>query len=134
MISLMADGQRWTNLLPDGTISNDPAQLQEMNANTTLWSPYMKQFVLSDWAIEDGSFLRLNTLTVGYTLPTKLSRRIGMNRLRIYASGYNVHTWTNYSGFDPEVSTRRKTPLTPGVDYSAYPKSRLLVFGLNVSF
>jgi len=134
MISLMADGQRWTNLLPDGTISNDPAQLQEMNANTTLWSPYMKQFVLSDWAIEDGSFLRLNTLTVGYTLPTKLSRRIGMNRLRIYASGYNVHTWTDYSGFDPEVSTRRKTPLTPGVDYSAYPKSRLLVFGLNVSF
>jgi len=134
MISMMAEGQRWTNLLPDGTISNDPAQLQEMNAHTTLWSPYMSRFVFSDWAVEDGSFLRLNTLTLGYTFPQTLTNKIGISQLRIYGSAYNVFTWTNYSGFDPEVSTRRKTPLTPGVDYSAYPKSRLLVFGINLSF
>ncbi len=134
MISIMASGNRWTNLRPDGTISNDPAELQAMNANTTLWSPYMKTFVLSDWAVEDGSFLRLTTITLGYTLPTSISSKLKMKKLRVYASGYNLWLLTNYSGFDPEVSTRRKTNLTPGVDYSAYPKSKSFVFGLNVNF
>lgn len=134
MISEMADGKRWTNLLPDGTISNDPQQLEQMNATTTMWSPYMSRFVFSDWAVEDGSFLRLNTLTLGYTVPAKLTNKIRVKNLRVYASGYNVFCLTNYTGFDPEVSTRRRTPLTPGVDYSAYPKSRLLVFGVNLNF
>lgn len=134
MITLMADGNRWTNLKEDGTISNDPAELTQMNANTTMWSPYMSRFVFSDWAVEDGSFLRLNTLTLGYTVPNEITNRINVQNLRFYVSGYNVFLWTNYSGFDPEVSTRRKTPLTPGVDYSAYPKSRSIVFGLNLSF
>jgi hypothetical protein len=84
--------------------------------------------------VEDGSFLRLNTLTLGYTIPKNIVGRIKLENLRLYASAYNVYTWTNYSGFDPEVSTRRKTALTPGVDYSAYPKSRSIVFGLNLTF
>jgi TonB-dependent starch-binding outer membrane protein SusC len=134
LISIMESGQRWTNLKADGTISNDPAELTAMNANTTLWSPYSKTFVLSDWAVEDGSFLRLSTLTLGYTLPEKISRKLKMKKLRFYASAYNVWLWTNYSGFDPEVSTRRNTPLTPGVDYSAYPRSKSYLFGLNVNF
>ncbi|WP_316844754.1 TonB-dependent receptor [Pedobacter psychrodurus] len=134
MISEMATGNRWTNLRADGTISNDPAELSAMNANTTLWSPYMKTFVLSDWAVEDGSFLRLSTLTLGYTLPAKISEKLKMKKFRIYASAYNLWLLTNYSGFDPEVSTRRKNPLTPGVDYSAYPKSKSFVFGVNVNF
>lgn len=134
MISTMASGQRWNNLRADGTISNDAAELEAMNANTTLWSPYMSKYVLSDWAVEDGSFLRLGTLTLGYTLPKAISQKLKMKSLRIYASGYNVFVLTNYSGFDPEVSTRRKDPLTPGVDYSAYPKSRTYVLGLNVNF
>lgn len=134
LITKMGDGKRWTNLNADGTICNDPAQLAEMNKNTTMWSPLVGRFILTDWAVEDGSFLRLNTLTLGYTLPQSLTRRVGIDRLRFYASGYNVFCWTNYSGFDPEVSTRRKTALTPGVDYSAYPKSRQIVFGLNLTF
>lgn len=134
MISMMEDGQRWTNLKADGTISNDPAELETMNASTTMWSPYMARFVFSDWAVEDGSFLRLNTLTLGYTLPKALVSALKISNLRLYASGYNVFCLTNYSGFDPEVSTRRKTALTPGVDYSAYPKSRQIVLGLNLSF
>ncbi|QXU41568.1 TonB-dependent receptor [Pedobacter sp. D749] len=134
LISVMESGQRWTNLKADGTISNDPAELTAMNANTTLWSPYTKTFVLSDWAVEDGSFLRLSTLTLGYTLPEKISSKLKMKKLRFYASAYNLWLWTNYSGFDPEVSTRRNTPLTPGVDYSAYPRSKSFVFGLNVNF
>lgn len=134
MIAEMATGNRWNNLRPDGTISNDPAELTAMNANTTLWSPYMKTFVLSDWAVEDGSFLRLSTITLGYTLPQNISEKLKMKKLRVYASGYNLWLLTNYTGFDPEVSTRRRTNLTPGVDYSAYPRSKSFVFGLNVNF
>ncbi|MDR0981755.1 MAG: TonB-dependent receptor [Culturomica sp.] len=133
MIDVMADGKRWTNLRADGTISNDPTELAAMNANTTMWSP-ASRYVFSDWAVEDGSFLRLNTLTLGYTLPTDLTQKLHIQRVRFYVTGYNVACLTGYSGFDPEVSTRRKTPLTPGVDYSAYPKSRQFVFGLNVNF
>ncbi|WP_256011476.1 SusC/RagA family TonB-linked outer membrane protein [Desertivirga xinjiangensis] len=134
MISVMESGQRWTNLRADGTLSNDPAELEAMNANTSLWSPYMSRFVLSDWGVEDGSFLRLGTLTLGYTLPKAITSKLKMGSVRFYASGYNLWLLTNYSGFDPEVSTRRRTQLTPGVDYSAYPKSRSYLFGLNVNF
>jgi TonB-linked SusC/RagA family outer membrane protein len=134
MISTMADGQRWTNLKDDGTISNDAAELTALNANTSMWSPYMARYVFSDWAVEDGSFLRLNTLTLGYTLPKSITTALKISNLRVYASGYNVFILTNYTGFDPEVSTRRQTALTPGVDYSAYPKSRQFVVGLNLGF
>lgn len=94
----------------------------------------MQRFFLSDWAVEDGSFLRLSTLTLGYSLPKSLLSKVRIQNLRFYVTGYNLFCWTSYSGADPEVSTRRKTNLTPGVDYSAYPKSRSFVFGLNLSF
>lgn len=134
MTSEMSAGNRWNNLSPDGTICNDPAQLAEMNQNTTLWSPYMQHMTFTDWAVEDGSFLRLNTLTVGYSLPKALLNKVKIQNLRFYVTGYNLFCWTNYTGFDPEVSTRRNTALTPGVDYSAYPKSRSFNIGLNLSF
>ena len=134
MIDIMREGSRWTNLRPDGTISNDPQELTEMNANTTMWSPYTARMILSDWAVEDGSFLRLNMLTLGYTLPKTLLHKVKMDNLRFYVTGYNLFLWTRYSGYDPENSTMRRTNLTPGVDYSAYPKSRQFVFGVNVSF
>ncbi len=134
-IDIMAEGKRWTNIDPvTGQIVNDPATLEAMNANTTMWSPYMSRHVFSDWAVEDGSYLRLNTLSLGYTVPSSIVKRAKVQNLRIYASAYNVFVLTNYSGFDPEVSTRRNTPLTPGLDYSAYPKSRQLIFGVNLSF
>ena len=134
MTTEMADGKRWTNLNPDGTLCNDPEQLAAMNANTTMWSPYMQRFALTDWAVEDGSFLRLSTLTLGYSLPKSILSKVKIQNLRFYVTGYNLFCWTSYSGADPEVSTRRKTNLTPGVDYSAYPKSRSFVVGLNLSF
>lgn len=131
----MSDGKRWTNLDPaTGELVTDMEQLAAMNSNTTMWSPYMSRFVFSDWAVEDGSFLRLNTLTLGYTLPVNIATKLKLSNLRVYATGYNVFLITNYSGFDPEVSTRRRTPYTPAVDYSAYPRSRQIVFGLNFNF
>lgn len=134
MIDIMQEGKRWTNLREDGTISNDPAELQAMNANTTMWSPYTARMILTDWAVEDGSFLRLNTLTLGYSLPKSLVHKAKVESLRLYVTGYNLFLWTNYSGYDPEVSTIRRTNLTPGVDYSGYPKSRQFVVGLNLNF
>lgn len=131
---IMADGNRWTNINPAGEPVTDPAALTALNANTTMWSPFMQRYVFSDWAVEDGSFFRLNTVTLGYTLPESITSRLRLNNLRFYATGYNVFILTNYSGLDPEVSTRRRTPLTPGVDYSPYPRSRQIVFGLNLSF
>ena len=135
MIDIMADGKRWTNLdLATGQLCTDPARLAELNANTTMWSPYMSKFVLTDWAVEDASFLRLNTLTLGYTLPQNLTKRIGINSLRFYCTAYNVFTITGYSGYDPEADCIRKNALTPGVDYSGYPRSRSFVIGLNLNF
>lgn len=131
----MADGVRWTNLNPQtGQLITDPEQLAAANANTTMWSPYMQNYVFSDWAVEDGSFLRLNTITLGYTLPDSMMSSVNISKLRLYVTGTNVFVLTNYSGLDPEVSTRRRTPLTPGVDYSPFPRSRQVVFGLNLNF
>ncbi len=134
MLTEMESGKRWTNINQYGEFVNDPDELAAMNANTTMWSPYMQRFVFHSWAVEDGSFLRLSTLTLGYTLPKAIVSKAYIQNLRFYATGYNLFCWTKYSGFDPEVSTRRNTNLTPGVDYSAYPKSRQFVFGFNLSF
>ena len=135
MIDVMASGKRWTNLdVNTGQLITDPAALAAANANTTMWSPYMTRFVFSDWSVEDGSFLRLNTLTLGYTLPRVLTRKVFVSSCRIYVTGYNVYCWNNYSGFDPEVDTRRNVPYTPGVDFAASPRSRQLVLGLNLTF
>jgi TonB-linked SusC/RagA family outer membrane protein len=134
LLASMGDGKRWTNLNADGTLCNDPETLAALNANTTEFSPYTDRMVFSDWAVEDGSFLRLSTLTLGYTLPKALTKKVQIESLRFYATCYNVFCLTNYSGYDPEVSTMRKTNLTPGVDYSAYPKSRQFVIGFNLNF
>ena len=135
MLSTMAAGNRWTNIDPTtGLISNDPTRLKELNATTTEFSPYTDRMVFSDWSVEDGSFLRLNTLTLGYTIPQLVTNKMGINSLRFYVTAYNVFCITNYSGYDPEVSTMRRTNLTPGVDYSGYPKSRQFVIGLNLNF
>jgi TonB-dependent starch-binding outer membrane protein SusC len=112
-----------------------PDQLAALNANATIWQPLKGSgaFYPHSWAIEDGSFVRLNNVTVGYSLPVKSLIKLHISKLRLYATGNNLALFTNYSGYDPEVSVR-KSPLTPGLDYSAYPKSRSFIFGVNVIF
>lgn len=112
----------------------DVEVLREVNANATMWSPATAQYFMSDYFIEDGSFLRLSSLTVGYTVPLQITGRFHIKKLRVYCTGSNLFCLTNYSGFDPEVNCRRSTPLTPGVDYSAYPKSWGLIGGINITF
>jgi len=116
------------------SLLNDPAKLEAYNANATTWRPYENSNLFTDWAVEDGSFLRINNITLGYTLPSDFAKKIKLSSLRFYATVNNLATITGYSGFDPEVNTRTNGGLTPGVDYSAYPRSRTILFGLNLSF
>ncbi|RXK87487.1 TonB-dependent receptor [Filimonas effusa] len=87
----------------------------------------------SSRTIEDGSFLRLKTVSLGYNLPVNTVKRLKLNSIRVYAAAQNLFTWSNYSGLDPEVSTRPGA-LTPGFDFSAYPRTRTLTLGVNVKF
>ena len=89
--------------------------------------------IYSSRTIEDGSFLRLKTLQLSYTLPKKWSSKIRMESVQVYVSGQNLWTWTAYSGLDPEVSTRNSA-LTPGYDYSAYARNRIYTAGLKIVF
>jgi len=133
MLNVMNSNNRFIYIdKVSGEIVSDPVKLAEMNKNATIWSAAMNTITLHSWGIEDGSFLRLNTLTLGYSLPKQLLKNVGISQLRIYATGYNLWLWTNYSGFDPEVDTQRSTPLTPGIDWCAYPRSRSFNIGLNV--
>lgn len=143
MLAIMKD--RWRVVTPDGRTAQwvsgnnvygiSPAELEAMNANATIWQPLKSAgaFYPHSWAIEDGSFLRLNNLTIGYSFPVKNIRGIKMSRLRLYLTANNLAIITNYTGYDPEVSVRN-SGLTPGLDYSAYPKSRTFIFGVNASF
>lgn len=89
--------------------------------------------VYSSYEVEDGSFLRLKTLSLGYTFPKKILKKLSLRTVRLYTTAQNLFTWSNYSGYDPEVSTKN-TALTPGFDWSAYPRSMTCTFGLNVVF
>ena len=126
---------RWRNIDDNGVLITDPVALAKLNPNPTQYSPLAAQrFFLRDDVIEDGSFLRLNNVTVGYTLPGTISKKAGISSFRLFATVNNLAVITNYSGYDPEVTARNSDPLTPGVDFGAYPRSRTWVFGLNVSF
>ena len=86
----------------------------------------------SDLWLEDGSYLRLRVLTLGYTIPEAIIKKIGLNNCRIYISGQNPLTFTNYSGFDPEVGGNNVA--TRGIDFGRYPASRQYLFGLQFDF
>ena len=111
----------------------DPAKLQQLNVGKVMWHPLMNNSVTTDWAVEDGSYLRLGTLTLGYSFPKSLLRYIGAKNLRIYATGTNLFCITGYSGQDPEVNISSNN-MVMGYDRSAYPKARTFIFGLNLTF
>jgi hypothetical protein len=125
----------FTYVNDNGEFISDPDALRELNKDAKIWAPErdLPRRVYS-WAVEDGSFLRINNITLGYTLPAALCKKIKIEKLRIFATGYNLFLLTNYSGFDPEVNGVRSTPYTPGVDQSSYPKSKSFIAGLNITF
>ncbi|WP_439882600.1 TonB-dependent receptor [Pontibacter sp. MBLB2868] len=106
---------RWTG---EGTSNTMPrAIFNDPNKNTRV----------SDRYIEDGSYLRIKNVTLGYTLPSTVAEKIKMSSARIYASAQNLYTFTNYSGLDPEVSIN-------GIDLNMYPVTRVVSLGVNIGF
>ncbi len=103
------------------------------NVGRDLWNPADVQTKLTQsYFIEDGSFLRCSDITVGYTIPDKLIKKIGLTKARFYVSASNLFIITDYSGYDPEVDIQ--TGLTCGMDYNRYPRSRSFLFGTNITF
>ena len=130
----MATQNRWTNIdWATGELITDPEQLRTVNEGTTMWSPLMSSAVFSDWAVEDGSFLRLSSVTVGYTLPERWMKKLRIQRFRLYVTGTNLFCWTGYSGYDPEVS-QSESATQMGIDWGTYPNVRTVVVGLNLTF
>ena len=116
-------------------IFHDPVQMAELNKNRTFASiEGTSNLYFHSGYVEDGSFLKINTISLGYTLPKKLTQRVKLSTVRFYATGYNLHTFTKYSGYDPEVNTYPNNGLTPGIDWGAYPSAISLVFGTNIAF
>lgn len=87
----------------------------------------------SRW-VEDASYLRLKSLVLGYSLPENILSSIKFNSVRFYVSGTNLITWTKYTGYTPEVSSYNENDAMTGVDFSSYPQSRIVIFGINLSF
>jgi TonB-linked SusC/RagA family outer membrane protein len=111
---------RWTPTNPSNTLAR-------ANAGPSAPSYYPSRI------IEDGSYLRLKTVNLGYRFKTEVVQKAGIKGLRIYASAQNLYTWTKYTGLDPEVNSF-PSALTPGLDYSAYPRARVITLGLDVNF
>lgn len=106
---------------------------REINNNSTLWNPAdVTTKITQSYFIEDGSFLRCQDLTIGYTLPQHFTNKGGISRARFFISASNLFILTGYSGYDPEVDIQ--TGLTSGMDYNRYPRSRGFVFGTNITF
>lgn len=139
---------RWRNTLKDEAMSrftvvngngesvfNDPVQLAELNKGHDYVSVEgSSNLFFHSGYVEDGSFLKINNISLGYTLPKELTRKMKLSNVRFYATGYNLYTLTKYSGYDPEVNTYPNNGLTPGIDWGAYPSAISLVFGANITF
>ncbi len=87
----------------------------------------------SSYWVEDGSFVRLRNVSLGYTFSNLLTKQLHVKGLRVYVTGQNLHTFTNYPGFDPETSSEG-SGLSRGGDYLGYPSARTVIAGLNVTF
>ena len=86
---------------------------------------------ISDRFVEDGSYVKLKAVTLGYNFKNAFK---GVSNLNVYVTGQNLHTWTNYSGFDPEVNAYSGTPGVIGIDYGTYPQVRTFIFGIKTTF
>ncbi len=116
----------------------DPANVYLLNPGTDIPRPTTtdnnRNNRMSDRFIEDGSYLRLQNVRLGYTLPKRLTTTFRIEKLRLYVNAQNVATFTNYSGYDPEIGAFNQDPLLQNVDMGRYPTPRVYTFGLDVDF
>lgn len=122
-------GQYWYDDVTNVRVSNPEAaipraSIQDPNDNDRI----------SDRYVEDGSYIRLKNITLGYTFPSKLIKKFGINNLRLYANIQNLLTITGYDGYDPEIGASTQSANVYGLDYGRYPSPTVYSFGLNISF
>lgn len=122
-------GQYWYDDVTNVRVSNPEAEIprasiQDPNDNDRI----------SDRYVEDGSYIRLKNITLGYTFPSKLIKKFGINNLRLYANIQNLLTITGYDGYDPEIGASTQSTNVYGLDYGRYPSPTVYSFGLNISF
>jgi hypothetical protein len=114
---------RWTG--PGSTNDAHNPRLNAADANN-IW--------FSDRYVEDGSYMRIKNIQIGYTIPEKISQVIKIQKARVYVGATNLFTFTKYLGFDPEIGTGYYGSLDLGVDRATYPQPKTFLFGLNLSF
>lgn len=131
---------RFTLIDPNtGKETTDLARLAALNPNQPdlMWniSSNNKNAISdhSSYYLEDGSYLRLSTITLGYTIPKKITQRAKINNARVYCTLNNIYTFTDYTGYDPEVSAT-SSGLTQGIDNSSFPRAKSWVLGVNLTF
>ncbi len=111
------------------SFANPNGQYSKIGAGTgTVGSDF------TDELVEDGAYVRLRTVTVSRALPTHWLGRSGFDNARFYVTGQNLHTWTKYSGFNPDVSSLGVGNLNRGIDVGAYPLARTWIFGVNLAY
>ena len=145
-LAFIADAYKIYNVNASGELYavTDPSELNSLNAGAKYAVPYHQNGIVTDEFLESGAYLRLQTLTIGYTLPKALLKKMNFSNLRLYLTGSNLFTITGYSGVDPEVnaSTTGRTGFlesvkvlpTLNMDWGAYPRARTFTFGANISF
>jgi TonB-linked SusC/RagA family outer membrane protein len=138
-LAIMANAYKIYNVVNGQLVRlKTPDEFNAANTNADLPLSYSETGVTSTLGIEKGSFLRLNTLTLGYTMPKSILSKVHLNNLRIYGSVYNLLTITGYKGLDPEVgvndNANNSVYPTTGFDYGSYPRARSFVMGVNLNF
>lgn len=129
---LTAGNRTFTNqhasVLDYWSVDNPNATAPRLARNDT------RNIEISDRYIEDGSYLRIQNVTLGYTLHSKVTDKIGLSMLKIYGSIQNLYTFTNYSGYDPEIGSFNQNTLLTGIDAGRYPSPRTYTLGVNIEF
>ena len=137
-LAFIADTYKYYDVDANGDLAlvTDPTALENMNANTRYATFFCEYGLTTSDFIEDASYLRLNTLTVGYTLPKNWMKKVGIQNARLYFTGNNLFCLSGYSGIDPDVNTSSDSNgfPTPNYDYQSYPKARTYTFGVNLTF
>lgn len=124
-------GTGWYNAPKDilTTYWNGPGSTNE---NFAIDADSRMNLEMSDWYVENGSYVRLKNLTIGYTLPSEWTKKITINNLRFFVAAQNLFTITSYSGLDPEIGEINNSPLYKGCDMGFYPQPRTFMFGLSL--
>ena len=125
------------NAAGDLVLVTDPTAMAKMNENTKYATFFCEYGLTTSQFVEDASYLRLNTLTVGYTFPKTWMKKVGIQNARVYFTGNNLFCLNGYSGIDPDVNTGHGGSNgfpTPSYDYQSYPKARTYTFGVNLTF